>query len=161
MEEKRTNNLAITAVVLLVVNIVLLFCPEINGVPTTYIIVGMLVISIVQIVLSSIAKKQIAKDESQKGMGMAKTALVLGIFAAVFLSISLFGLYILNNDTMRNDYICPQATECVDNGDGTSTCKFSGDTIICNNKTEDKEETPLEVAPDAVEESDASEIGGE
>ena len=135
--EQKTNSLAIAAIVIAVVNVVLLFMPEIDGVPTTYIIVGMLVLAIVQIVVASVAKKQIAKDNTQKGMGLAKTGLTLGILAAVFLSISLLGLYILNNDEMRNTYICPQATDCVDNGDGTSTCKFSGNDIICNNKTEE------------------------
>lgn len=136
--EKKTNKLAIVAIVIVVVNALLLFFPETDKVPATYIIVGMLVLAIVQIVLSSKAKKEIANNENQSGMGLAKTALVLGILSAVILSVSLLGLYMLNNDEIRNTYICPQAKDCVDNGDGTSTCVFSNDKIICNNKTEEE-----------------------
>lgn len=149
--EQKTNKLAIISLVIMIVNIAFLFFPETEKVPTNYIIVGMLVLAIIQIVVSSMAKKEISKDETQKGMGMAKTAFVFGLFAAVFLSVSLLGLYMLNNDEMRNTYICPQATDCVDNEDGTSTCKFSNEEIICNNKTEEStdqetqsDETPYE-----------------
>lgn len=133
--EKKTNTLAIVALVLLIVNVALLWVPS-DLIEPTYVIVGMVVLAIIQTIIAGIAKKQIRANENEKGMGMAKTCFVLGILAAVFFSISLFGLYIINNDEMRNNYICPQATNCVDNGDGTSTCKFSGDDIICNNKTE-------------------------
>ncbi len=133
--EKKTNTLAIVALVLLIVNVALLWVPS-DLIEPTYVIVGMVVLAIIQTIIAGVAKKQIRANENEKGMGMAKTCFVLGILAAVFFSISLFGLYIINNDEMRNNYICPQATNCVDNGDGTSTCKFSGDDIICNNKTE-------------------------
>ena len=133
--EKKTNTLAIVALVLLIVNVALLWVPS-DLIEPTYVIVGMVVLAIIQTIVAGVAKKQIRANENEKGMGMAKTCFVLGILAAVFFSISLFGLYIINNDEMRNNYICPQATNCVDNGDGTSTCKFSGDDIICNNKTE-------------------------
>lgn len=137
--EQKTNRLTIVALVLLIVNVLLLWVPN-DLVEPTYVIIGMVVLAIVQTIVAGIAKKQIRANGNEKGMGMAKTCFVLGILSAVFFSISLFGLYILANDEMRNNFICPQATNCVDNGDGTSTCKFSGNDIICNNKVENIEE---------------------
>lgn len=135
--EKKTNTLAIVALVLLIVNVLaLFFAPADTMNIFTYIIIGMIVIAIIQTIVAGVAKKQIRANENEKGMGMAKTCFVLGILAAVFFSISLLGLYMINNDEIRNSAFCPQATDCVDNGDGTSTCKFSSFDIICNNKTE-------------------------
>lgn len=143
MEEKKTNNLAIVALVLMIINIALMWVPS-DFINPMYVIIGMVVIAIVQAVVARVAKKQIANNDKEKGMGMAKTCLILGILGAVFFSISLMGLYILDNDEMRNAYICPQATNCVDNNDGTSTCKYSTYDIICNNKTEENNELPKE-----------------
>ena len=114
--------------------------PNIEKINILYIVGGMILIAIAQIIFGSIAKKQIIASPNQKGKTLAKVCVIMGIFGAVYLSFSLFGLYMIHNEDMRNTYICPQATECTDNEDGTKTCMFAGEEIICKKIEEETNE---------------------
>ena len=149
METKRNKNATI-ALVLMVIGIIGLFAPNFDKI--MYLFVGMIVLCVVQACFAKTAQKQIAANENETGMGVAKAAFFLGIAGAIFYTLGVMSLYMINDEELRNNVYCPQATNCVDNGDGTSTCMFSGMKINCKNVEETPEDLPVEESEESLQE---------
>jgi len=129
MEEKKNTLSLISMILAIVCAVVFLLYPDQNTLAIELIIIG--VLSIVSLVLGIIAKKQIAKTDGMKGRSMATTGIVISIILMVLCGISGYGLAILNNQDLRNQYVCPMTTDCVDNEDNTSTCIYFNTEVIC------------------------------
>ena len=125
------NKLAIVSLVLAVIALILGF------IPTDAAIVGLLyfVSLIGAFVLSIVALSQI-KKKNQDGKIFAVLGLVGSIL--VFVISIILGVAQIGNmsEQEKNDALfCPYASECVDNGDGSSSCKYvDGKTISCTTK---------------------------
>ena len=129
MEEKK-NTLSLISMILAIVSaLVFLFYPDQDTLAIELIIIG--IVCIVSLVLGIIAKKQIAKTDGMKGKSMATTGIVISIILIILCGISGYGLAILNNQDLRDQYVCPMTTDCVDNEDKTSTCSYFSTEVVC------------------------------
>ena len=93
--------------------------------------------------ISIAALIQVTKT-GEKGKGLAIAGIVIGFAGIIFLVVIsvLFSTLIwpsVKNNITKSSY-CSQAFSCVDNGDGTSTCKYCLDNycmeveeVICEN----------------------------
>ena len=86
------------------------------------------------IILGAISLKEI-KKKALSGKLFAVLGIVLPI--VFFVLIMVVGI-IVNGDEMKEGFEqgfnCPTATQCVDNGDGTSTCQVNGEDFKCMNE---------------------------
>lgn len=84
-----------------------------------------ILLSIVAIACGFIGKSQIKKTK-EKGKGLALTAIILGFIVCIFTAYTMFFLSAIKDINFNDPIICPMVSDCVDNGDGTSTCSFVG-----------------------------------
>lgn len=131
------NKLAIASFVLAIISIVVAFIPSdaawLGGIYYLAIFAGL--------ILSIVALVQI-KKKNQSG----KIFAILGLVGVIlsFVLIFVIGIIQLTNmpEQDKNNLIyCPYVTECVDNGDKTSTCLYVDDSeVVCSNDflTEDQ-----------------------
>lgn len=81
------------------------------------------------IILGAISLKEIKKKALS-----GKLFAVLGIvLPTVFFVLIMIIHIIVNADEAKKGFYCGMATQCVDNGDGTSTCQVNGEDFECPN----------------------------
>lgn len=85
-------------------------------------------LGIAAIVLSVMAKKEIANNKNSSGKGMAIAGMILGIANLVLVVIMVLGLYMISNIEIASAAYCPKemnmVNQCVDNHDGTADCVY-------------------------------------
>jgi len=82
-----------------------------------------ILISIVAIVCGFIGRSQIKKT-NEKGKGLALTAIILGFIVCIFSAYTMLIFSAIKDVNFNDTTLCPKVSNCVDNGDGTSTCDF-------------------------------------
>lgn len=108
---KNKKNLGIASLVLSIVSLIPLLLSPADLTTAEIIVVVALLLAIVSVVLGFIAKKD------AKGLSIA--GIVIGIISAILLCFALVGFSAYKN-----------AQDCVDNGDGTATCKVMGQDMV-------------------------------
>ena len=100
------------------------------------------IIAVVAIVFSVLAKKELKKLKDGgkgKGKSQATAGLTCAIISLVIVAITALGMLMINNIEIASAAYCPKemglVKDCVDNGDGTSTCMYM-DQIEMNCYTE-------------------------
>ena len=136
-KDKKTNKLATIGFSLGIVCAVLLF------IPVESIFLGSIynLCSLVGFIISIVALTKIKKN-NEKGKLFAVLGVVLPILL-LFVSVVLGVIEIQNMPEQEyNDTIyCPFATDCKDNGDGTSTCIYVDETEVkCTTEMLDKDQ---------------------
>lgn len=123
MENKKNLMSIVSLVAVIVALIILVVWPD--GDTATIGLGITILVSIVAIVCGFIGKSQIKKTK-EKGKGLALTAIILGFIACILAAYTMFILSAIKDVNFNDTTICPKASDCVDNGDGTSTCSFQG-----------------------------------
>ncbi len=125
------NKLGIISFGLVILSIILQFTNN-----TVVTIIGDLSL-LLAFILSIVALSQIKKKE-QEGKVFAILGLV-GSIIVFLVSIIIVIVAMGNmNEQDKNDLLfCPNSSDCVDNGDGSSSCVYMGDgkTVTCTTKT--------------------------
>jgi len=128
--KQNQNKMAIFSFVALIICIVIsLFWPSVE---LFNLGLGLSVLSgLAASILGFIAKKQIKKS-GEKGKGLALTSIILGIILSISMAYSLIVMIAIQDITISDQIVCPEVTNCKDNGDGTSTCEFEGLEVPCS-----------------------------
>lgn len=122
--KSKTNLFAILSLVAIIIDaLVFIIWPDGDTVKLGLAIC--VIFAIVAFVLGIISRKQIKKS-NEKGKGMALTSLILGIIMFIWTGYTLIIMYAIEDIEFNDQIMCSQVTDCVDNGDGTSTCSFAG-----------------------------------
>ena len=126
------------AIILLVVAVLLIFiCPTVSL---------MIPLSIISVLLciASLVLNHLAKKESDEKKGLSTLCNIFGILVLIFCVMELLGTILMTNPDM-NEPICQRddmVTDCVDKGNGISSCKFmENDDIPC--KTDSLEDSQI------------------
>ena len=128
-EKGPINKIGIVSFALAILSIIVIFIPATWTNTLYYIsILGVLVMSIVALV-------QI-KKKNQSGKIYAVLGLVGTILSfVIMIVIGVVQIANMSEEELNDVLYCPHATDCVDNGDGTSSCTSSNDSIIkCTTK---------------------------
>jgi len=128
--KQNQNKMAIFSFVALIICIVIsLFWPSVELINLG---LGLSVLfGLIAVILGFVAKKQIKKS-GEKGKGLALTSIILGIIISIYTIYTLIILIAIQDITFSDQIVCPDVTNCKDNGDGTSTCEFEGLEIPCS-----------------------------
>ena len=121
---KKYNIMSLISFIIVIVVILLLFILpagfEISGCIT------FIVLSIISIVFGFIGKSQVKKN-NQKGKVLSLLGIIFGFIIVVLSGLALFGFLALQDINYSDAYLCPNdnyVEDCIDNKDGTSTCKY-------------------------------------
>lgn len=129
---KKYNKLSIISLIMLIMPIiVVIVTPDKYTIPAYIVIILILVITIV---LGFISKFKIKKEQS-RGKVLSLIAIIVGFIMLFYAGLSLAGFMAMNNIDFNDAVICNQdkmVKDCIDNGDGTSTCKYEGIDIPCS-----------------------------
>lgn len=124
MEMSNSNmsiKLKIAIVLLIVAVLLIIFCPN-SGLMIPFSIIGIL-LTLGVLVLNFIAKKEIKKDEKK---GIYTLCNIFGILVLIFCLLELIGTILMANPDL-NEVICQRedmVSDCVDQGEGFSSCKY-------------------------------------
>lgn len=122
---KKTNSLAVVSFVISLCAIIfMLVWPDGDGV----ILASSLgsVAAITGTVIGFVAKKKI-KISGEKGNGIALAGIIIGIISAIFGIMSFLGFIAMQDINYNDANLCPMdnlTKDCIDNGDGSSTCRY-------------------------------------
>lgn len=86
-----------------------------------------IVIAIIGIVLGFVGKKKI-KTTHEKGKGLALAGIILGFVNIIWCGLVLLSLIVTQDINYNDATICTMdnmTKNCIDNGDGTSTCRYN------------------------------------
>lgn len=121
----KNNKLSVLSLVIALISVIAtLIIPENN-----LIIIGApvcIIIAIVSIVLGFKGKKQII-DSNEKGKGLALAGIIIGFITIIWAGLGLIGILAIKNINFTDEALCPMdnlVKDCIDNKDGTSTCKY-------------------------------------
>lgn len=121
--EKNTKA-TVSFVIALIALLILLFWPTMKLAAVMFAIST--IAAIVAIVLGFQSNK-IAKENEGKGKGLATAGIIIGFIAAIWGLLALVGVFALSNVNVSSEVLCPDTTKvsnCVNNQDGTATCKY-------------------------------------
>ena len=85
------------------------------------------VIGIIGVVLGFVGKKKI-KTTQEKGKGFALAGIIIGFIDIVWCGLAIFSFIAIQDINYNDATICTMdnmTKNCIDNGDGTSTCRYS------------------------------------
>lgn len=123
METKKVNLFAKLSLFALIIDILIfLFWPDINTIKVSLTLC--VILSIITFVLGIFAKIQIKKHH-EKGKGIALTTLIIGIIMFIWTSYTLVIMYAIEDIEFNDQALCSEVADCINNGDGTSTCNFA------------------------------------
>ena len=118
---KGNNKLAVASLVLAVLAaLVMVFWPD-DTANTGCLL--MVVCGIAAVVCAIVSYSQIKKSK-EEGKGMATAGLIIGIIMALLGLMVVFMFEAIKDVSFNDQVYCKQVTNCVDNGNGTSTCLF-------------------------------------
>lgn len=86
-----------------------------------------IILAIASIIFGFIGRKQIKKS-SEKGSSLALAGIIVSFIIIVWTSLALFGFMAMKDISYTDVALCPMdnyVNDCVDNGDGTSTCMYA------------------------------------
>lgn len=123
MTNKKVNLFAKLSLSAIIIDaLIFLFWPDVNTIKVSLTLC--VILSIIAFVLGIIAKVQIKKS-NEKGKGIALTTLILGIIMFIWTGYTLVIMYAIEDIKFNDQTLCSQVTDCINNGDGTSTCNFA------------------------------------
>ena len=121
----KNNTMSILSLVLSIVSLAISFVwPDVNTV--TIMCTICLLFAIAGIIMGFMGRKQI-KTSNEKGKGLALAGIIIGFISAIFNGMAIFGSIAMKNIDYNDMSLCTMdnvTKDCVDNGDGTSTCKY-------------------------------------
>lgn len=125
-EKGPKNKIGIASFILAIISILMIFIPS----DAEWLVSLYYIILLVGLVMSIVALTQI-KKKNQSGKGYAIFGLI-GVILSFVIMIVVGVIQISNmSEEEMNDLIyCPYSTDCVDNGDGTSTCIYVDDSSV-------------------------------
>lgn len=121
--QKNNVSSMLSLVIALISLIAVIFFPE------NLVIVGAsicIIIAVISIVLGFVGRKQI-KSSNEKGKGLALAGIIIGFVTVIWSGLGIFGFLAMQDINFNDSSLCPMdnyVKDCVDNGDGTSTCKY-------------------------------------
>ncbi len=119
---KGNNKLAVASLVLVTVAVlIMLFWPDVDTVSIACALIGLC--GVAAVVCGEVGKSQIKKSK-EEGKGMATAGLIIGIIMAILGLMIVFMFEAIKDISFNDQVYCKQVTNCVDNGNGTSTCLF-------------------------------------
>lgn len=131
--DNKTNNkfnlMSIVSLVSLIIALIIfIFWPD-NALLIGFGII--LLFSIVAIVCGFIGRSQIKKTK-EKGKVLSLIVIIIGFFLSFTCILTMLVLVVIKDVDFNDAVLCPELSECVDNGDGTSTCMDGVMEITCS-----------------------------
>ena len=99
--------------------------------PSNYAFIGLTIA--IALAVAAIVLNKMSVKENTDGKN-SKSSTVIAIISIAIAGLSMIAVIAMNNDKLRNSIFCSNESmvkECVNNNDGTSTCKYMSESIKC------------------------------